>query len=113
MMRRGRPAVGSGYVSAASLPRYRCPHYSTYSERDESQESQQFSSKRHMRGTLRVAKRHKGFRDRRKLTMNILVATLIGVVVVIWPTRAYGKGRERGLDGDAVPETRNPTACAN
>ena len=27
--------------------------------------------------------------------MDILVATLVGVVVVIWPTRAYGKGRER------------------
>ena len=51
-----------------------------------------------------------GVRDRRKLRMDILVATLVGVVVVIWPTRAYGKGRERCLDGDAVPETRNPTA---
>ena len=61
MMRRCRPAVGSGYVSAASLPRYRCPHYSTYSERDESQEWQQLSSKKHVRGTLRVAKCDKGF----------------------------------------------------
>ena len=95
MMRRCRPAVGSGYVSAASLPRYRCPHYSTYSERDEFARVAAAQLKEARARDAAGSQVRQGVRDRRKLRMDILVATLVGVVVVIWPTRAYGKGRER------------------